>query len=92
MAVGATAGAIARLVVGQSVRLAGMGAAVGLLVAFAALRTLNSLIQLAQVTVLDVRAFGVAVFLIVVVAAVAAYAPARRAARIDPAATLRADG
>jgi ABC-type antimicrobial peptide transport system permease subunit len=64
---------------------------IGLFAAFAALATLNSLIQLEQISLLDARAFAGAVALVLAATAVAAYGPARRAARIDPAETLRAD-
>jgi ABC-type antimicrobial peptide transport system permease subunit len=76
---------------GQSARLAGIGAAVGLLVAFGALKVLSSAIQLSEVSVLDGAAFAGGVALVAAATAFAAYYPARRATRVDPAVTLRAD-
>jgi len=91
MALGATAGAVVALVMRQSVRLAGVGAAVGLIVAFAALRMLSAVVPLKEVSLLNVTPFVVAVAVVVAAAAFAAYQPARRATRVDPAETLRAE-
>jgi hypothetical protein len=91
MALGATAAAVVRLVMGQSARLAGIGAVIGLAVAFAVLRVLSSAIQMSRVSVLDAAAFGGGLVLIAAATAFAAYHPARRATRVDPAVTLRAD-
>jgi predicted permease len=91
MALGATAAAIVRLLMGQSARLAGIGAAIGLAVAFSALKVLSSAIQLSEVSVLDGAAFAGGVALVAAATAFAAYYPARRATRVDPAVTLRAD-
>jgi predicted permease len=91
MALGATAGAIVRLVLRQSARLAGVGAIAGLFVAFGALRTLSAFIRFERLSLLDAAAFVAAATLVLVATAAAAYAPARRATRIDPAETLRAD-
>jgi predicted lysophospholipase L1 biosynthesis ABC-type transport system permease subunit len=85
MALGATAGAVVRLIVGQTMRLAAIGGALGLVIAYATLNTLNSLIQLERVSLVDASAFGVAVLVIVSAVAAAAFVPARRATRIDPA-------
>jgi predicted permease len=91
MALGATAAAVVRLVMGQSARLAGIGAAIGLAVAFGVLKVLSSAIQMSRVSVLDAAAFGGGLALIAIATAFAAYHPARRATRVDPAVTLRAD-
>jgi ABC-type antimicrobial peptide transport system permease subunit len=92
MALGATAGAVIGLVLRQSARLAGLGAIVGLAAAFSVMKVLSAVIQLEAVSVLDVGAFAGGLGLVIAAAAVAAYYPARRATRIDPAQTLRADG
>jgi predicted permease len=92
MALGATAGAVIGLVLRQSARLAGLGAIVGLAAAFSVMKVLSAVIQLEAVSVLDIGAFAGGLGLVIAAAAVAAYYPARRATRIDPAQTLRADG
>ena len=91
MALGATAGAVVRLVMKQSVRLAGIGAVVGLGIAFGALKFLSSLVQLKEVSLLNAAPFAIALVLVLGATALAAYQPARRATRVDPAETLRAE-
>jgi putative ABC transport system permease protein len=91
MALGATAGAVVALVMRQSVRLAGIGAIAGLGIAFAALRFLSSVVRLKEVSLLDVAPFAAALVLVLAATALAAYQPARRATRVDPAETLRAE-
>ena len=91
MALGATAGAVVGLVMRQSVRLAGIGAAAGLVIAFAALQFLSSVVRLKEVSLLNLAPFAVALVLVLAATALAAYQPARRATRVDPAETLRAE-
>ena len=91
MALGATAGAVVRLVMAQSARLAGVGALVGLAVAFAAMQVLSSAIRLQNVTVVDAIAFGAGLLIVLTAATIAAYHPARRATLVDPSETLRAE-
>jgi ABC-type antimicrobial peptide transport system permease subunit len=91
MALGATGAAVVRLVMGQSARLAGIGAAIGLAAAFSVLKILSSAIHLSRVSVLDGVAFGGALVIVLAATAFAAYHPARRATRVDPSVTLRAD-
>ena len=87
MAMGAQTGRVLRLVVGQGMRLAGAGLILGLLVAFAAMRVLGSL--LFGVSAHDPLTF-VAVSLALALAAVlACYIPARRATKVDPIIALR---
>ena len=76
----------------QSARLAGIGAVVGLGIAFAVLKLLSSAVQLKEISLLNVAPFAVAVALVLGATALAAYQPARRATRVDPAETLRAEG
>ena len=91
MALGATAAAVVRLLMGQSARLVGFGAAIGLVFTFSALEVLGSVIHLSEISVLDGVAFAGGVALVAAASAFAAYHPARRATRVDPAVTLRAD-
>src|SRR4029453_8667162 len=82
MALGATGAAVVRLVMGQSGRLAGIGAAVGLAVAFSVLKVLSSAIHMSRVSVLDGVAFGGGLAIVLAATAFAAYHPARRATRV----------
>ena len=91
IALGATRGAVVRMVMRQSTRMAGLGAVIGAAVSFGVLKTLSAVITLKTVSLLDVLAFGGGLALVMAATAVAAYHPARRATRVDPAETLRAD-
>jgi predicted permease len=91
MALGASAGAVVRLVMRQSARLAGLGAILGLVIAFSALKALSAVIQLDRISLLNVVPFTAALALVVAATAAAAFQPARRATRVDPAETLRAE-
>jgi len=74
---------------GQGLGLATIGIAIGLVGAVMLTRVLETL--LFGVSALDPVTFlGVAILLLVAVL-IACYAPARRAARVDPIAALRAD-
>jgi len=87
MAMGAQTGRVLGLVVGQGMRLAAAGLILGLIVAFAAMRVMSSL--LFGVSAHDPLTF-VGVSLVLAVAAVlACYIPARRATKVDPIIALR---
>jgi putative ABC transport system permease protein len=87
MAMGAQTGRVLGLVVGQGMRLAGVGLILGLVVAFAAMRVMSSL--LFGVSAHDPLTF-VGVSLVLALAAVlACYIPARRATKVDPIIALR---
>ncbi len=89
IALGATRQDVFRLVVGQGLRLPAIGVAAGLAGAFAVSRLLEHL--LFQVSPSDPATFvGVGV-LLMAVALLACWIPARRATRIDPIAALRCD-
>jgi predicted permease len=92
IALGASAAMVVTLVMRQSAKLAGIGAAAGLVIAFAAMKTLASVIRFETVSMLDGVAFAAALVLVSAATALAAFTPARRAAGVDPALTLRADG
>jgi MacB-like periplasmic core domain/FtsX-like permease family len=89
MALGATAAAVVRLVVRQSARLAGVGGAIGLLFAFTVMKILSTFVRLDNVSVVDAGAFVAGIALVSMAVALASYAPARRAARMDPAEVLK---
>jgi predicted permease len=91
MALGAAAPAVVRLVMGQSARLAGAGAAVGLFFAFVVMKLLSGVIRLEKVSILDPGAFAAGVLLVSLAVVLASYAPARRSTRVDPALILKAD-
>ena len=73
-------------------RLAAVGTAIGAIIAFIALAVLNAAIRLETISLIDAGAFAAGLVLILAATVLAAYQPARRATRIDPAQTLRADG
>jgi len=89
IALGAAQSNIFKLVVGQAMMLVAISAAIGLLCAFAATRLLGSL--LFGVSAWDPLTFGSIVFLIGLVAFLAAWIPARRASRVDPIVALRTE-
>jgi ABC-type antimicrobial peptide transport system permease subunit len=89
MAVGARAQQVLRMVVGQGLALVTLGAALGLIAAFATSRFLESL--LFGITPHDALTFCSVTALLAVVSFIAAVIPARRAARVDPIVVLRED-
>ena len=89
MAFGAEKGAITRMVVRQGLGLAGAGLAVGLLAALGLSGFLESL--MVGISPTDPVTFGGIGLLFALVAALACYLPARRAARLDPVSALRED-
>ncbi len=89
MALGAAQSRIFKLVIGQAMTIVGISVAVGLLGAFGATRLLSSL--LFGVSASDPLTFGAIVILIAVIALLAAWLPARRAASVDPIVALRTE-
>jgi predicted permease len=87
MAMGAQSGRVLRLVVKQGMRLAAVGLTLGLLIAFAAMHILSSL--LFGVSAHDPLIFGSVSLILATAAVLACYFPARRAARVDPLVALR---
>ena len=87
MALGATASSVFRLVVGQALRLVFIGVVVGLIAAGALTRLLERL--LFGVEPLDPWTFGVTAIVLLVVATIASYVPARRGMRMAPVDALR---
>jgi putative ABC transport system permease protein len=89
IALGATPDRVLLLVVGQGLRIAGAGIAAGLVCA--ALLARSAPLALYGVTPLDPRTYAGVMLLLTLTAALAAYVPARRAVRIDPARALSQD-
>jgi predicted permease len=89
LALGASRGGIVRSVVSQGLTLAGVGLAAGLVLSIALARSMSAL--LFGVTATDMASFAAATATIVIVVVAASVLPARRAAYVDPATTLRAE-
>jgi putative ABC transport system permease protein len=87
MALGARMSDVLRLVLKNGMSLVVIGAALGVAGAFAATRVMSSL--LFGVAPTDLSTFIAVVFVLVVVAFVACYIPARRATKVDPLVALR---
>jgi predicted permease len=87
MALGAQGAQVGRMVVAQSVRVAAVGIAIGLAGALAATRVMPSL--LFNVSATDPLTLGAVTVVLATLAALAAFAPARRATRVDPVEVLR---
>jgi len=89
IALGAQSPAVQRLVVGTSLRLTAAGLGVGVIAALILTRLLRTL--LFGVGPTDLVAYAAASALLALVALAAAWAPARRATRVDPMIALRAE-
>ena len=87
MALGAPRSDVFRLVLGQGLKLAGIGIAIGIIAAFGLARLLSSLLY--GVSAADFETFAGVAILLVLVALLACYIPARRAMRVDPIVALR---
>jgi putative ABC transport system permease protein len=89
MALGAQPGSVLRLVLHQGSRLALAGIALGFAAAWFAARSIASL--LFEVKPTDAPTFFAVACLFCAVAVAACYFPARRATRVDPLVSLRAE-
>jgi predicted permease len=87
LALGASRGRLTRLVLGESLALVGIGLTVGIVAAGGTAGTVSHLLFGLQP--LDPIAFLAAAMILVIVATLAAYVPARQAALVDPVVTLR---
>ena len=87
LALGADRARILRLVLSEGLRLAAIGAALGLVAAVATGRLLQGLVV--DLSASDPRPLAGAAAVMLIVAAVAAFLPARRASVVDPIVVLR---
>ena len=86
MAMGATRGAVFRMVIGQAFRLAAIGVAVGVVVAAGTTRVLQTLLYDTEPR--DPSTFAIAALVLLAVALLASYVPALRGTRIALAEAL----
>jgi putative ABC transport system permease protein len=87
MALGAAPSGIFKMVVGRGLALSAVGVAGGFVAALALTRAMSSM--LVGVTATDPATFAVMIAVFFLIAAAASWAPARRAAALDPNRTLR---
>jgi macrolide transport system ATP-binding/permease protein len=87
MAIGASPGDVLRLVIGQGLALVGIGTAIGAVMGLGLERVLNAF--LFNAGGVDVIVYAIVVPSLLIVTTLAAYVPARRAARIAPTQALR---
>jgi predicted permease len=89
MALGAQAGAVLRMIMGEGSIMLFSGVAIGLVLAIVTARILSGILY--GVGALDPIAFTVAPLVLTIAALIATWLPARRATQIDPAQALRAE-
>jgi putative ABC transport system permease protein len=89
MAIGADRRQIVSLIIGRVLRISVAGIVIGILCAIPAMRVLSSLLY--RVRPGDPIVFSLFAMVLLAVALLAGYVPARRAARLDPLTTLRAE-
>jgi predicted permease len=87
MAFGASNGSIFGLMIGEGLKLSAAGVGVGLVAAYLLTRVMSSM--LVGVGATDPMTFGTIVLLFFVIAAIASWLPARRAAGLEPTIALR---
>jgi putative ABC transport system permease protein len=89
LALGAQRGQVLRMVIMQGMRVIVVGLAIGVACALAATRTMQSL--LFKTTVTDPLTFVGVALVLLVVALIASYIPARRVTHVDPMIALRSE-
>src|SRR5688572_14356820 len=89
VAFGATGGSIQRLVIGDGMKLAGLGLLIGLVGAYFLTRAMTTMLVGVQPT--DPVTYATIVALFLAIAVISCYIPARRAAALDPSNALRSD-
>jgi putative ABC transport system permease protein len=87
VALGASGGQVMSMVMGQALRLAALGLAMGLALAMMLKSVLKGF--LVGVSTTDPATLAVTALVLLIVAVLASYVPARRAARVDPMVALR---
>ena len=87
MALGATVRDLLRLVISRGLRLTIAGVAIGLAAALLLTRLMSDLLY--KVSPRDPLAFGLALIILLAVALIACFLPARRVTRVDPVQALR---
>ena len=87
MALGASAGNVMRLVLGQAAMTTAIGVLLGVAGSFILMRFLQSMLY--EVSSADPLTFAAVALLLIGVALLAAYLPARRATKVDPMVALR---
>jgi ABC-type antimicrobial peptide transport system permease subunit len=89
LALGADSTAVRRMIVGQGMRHAIAGVAIGIATAFGLARAIASLLY--GVTPRDPLVFAAAPVVLALVALVGVWVPSRRAVKVDPVSALRAE-
>jgi putative ABC transport system permease protein len=89
VALGATSGDVLRMVLGQGMGTVLIGVAIGIVGSIALTKTLSSL--LFGITATDPVTFGGLTLLLIAVAMLACYIPARRATKVQPVVALRSE-
>jgi ABC-type antimicrobial peptide transport system permease subunit len=89
MAVGAGPADVYRLVIGEGLRLTGIGLAAGVVLALVATRAVAALLY--GIAPTDMTTFTAVIGTLVAVSLAASYLPARRAMRVSPVDALRSE-
>jgi putative ABC transport system permease protein len=89
MALGAQTGDVQKMILAQGAKIAGAGVAIGIAAAFGLTRLLTKLLY--SVSAADPFTFGGVALVLIVVAMLACYIPARRTMRVDPVVALRCE-
>jgi putative ABC transport system permease protein len=87
MALGARRGDVLRMVLAQGAKIAGAGVVIGIVASFGLTRLMTNL--LFSVSPADPATFAAVAIVLVLVALIASYVPARRTLRVDPMIALR---